>query len=395
MSQKEEKSKKEEQGKPRREMAGTKCAAAPRKPLGAAQRSPARRVGPAEIASAKTKLKEAAEEAARANDPELGSEPGSELSRSFSTGEAAGRAFYKSLSDEDLVEMLKEETRRLGHVPAQKEVFWIYRNYLRMRFDKWPYALKKAGLSTKAGKGGMTVEKMEERSRRYEELMDMIRAKAKELGRPPHMFEMEDILKELKGWFMTWAEVLDAAGIDRNWQKKEVLYKVKQFTPEEEELLRELRALAKRLGRAPLRNEVSDELRRKLNRRCGTWRNTLYQIGLEPIAKISPFGNTYLARGREQQKKHKDILENSLYKLVDPDKQTLEMLKEVKAIAEELGRPPIKSEIPSRTYSCLIKKCSTYRNLLYQVGLTPLDKSATVQVQAKLREKGKKSPEAE
>lgn len=342
-----------------------------------------------EVRRAKKQLAQQAAEALRQGNPEMGSERGSELIHLFSTSEPSGKQIYKSFSDGELLDVLRARTKELGHIPAQKEVFWVYRSYLRMRFEKWPYALKQAGLSTKAGKGGMTLKQMEERKERYAQLMEMVRTKATELGRPPHMFEMEDIQKELKNWFMTWAEVLDAAGIDRRWQQNEILYKVKNFNDEEKSLLDDLEKLARRLGRSPLRTEVPDEIRRKLNRRCGTWRNTLYQIGLEPVSKISPFGNTYLDRGREQQKKHKDVLENSLYKLVNPDAGTKKMLTEVKVLAEKLGRAPLKGELSSRTYSCLIRKCTTYRNVLYQVGLSPLERSEAIRIQTMLRAKKK------
>lgn len=330
----------------------------------------------------KKELQMAAERARAEGDMELNNAPSSEWASRFSTSEAAGRALYNSFSDKELLELLRVRTNELGHVPAQKEVFWAYRGYIRMRFNKWPYALKKAGLSTMAGSGGMTVENMHRREKRYEELMDLVRKKAAELGRPPHMFEMQDLQRELSGWFTTWAEVLDAAGVERHCHKAERLYRVKSFTHEEACLLQELRGLAERLGRAPLRGEVPEEVRRALNRRCGTWRNTLYQIGLEPVAKVSPFENTYLNKGKEQQRKPREILENSLYKLVDADAETADMLKELEALAKRLGRPPIKREVNPRVYSCLLKKCSTYRNMLYQIGMEPLNKAEAARIDA-------------
>lgn len=338
-----------------------------------------------DIAAMQRRLEAQALKAAKAGDLDMGNETVSALAKAFSTGETCGRAVYSSFTDEELLDILRLRTKELGHVPSQKEIFWVYRNYLRMRFEKWPYALKKAGLSTKAGKGGMTVSKMEQRNQRYAELMEMVRSKARELGRPPHMFELGSIQQELKGWFLTWAQVLDAAGIDRGWQQKEILYKARNLSAEEKDMLGEIQALACKLGRSPLRCEVTEEMRRRLNSRCGTWRNILYQIDLEPVAKISPFGNTYLDRGKEQRKKHRDVLENSLYKLVSPDAEIVRMLAEVKRIAEQLGRAPVKSEIPPRTYSCLTKKCSTYRNVLHQIELEPLDKSTAFQIQARVR----------
>lgn len=338
---------------------------------------------------AKKELEELAAKAAALGDPELGCQKDSPIYQACSTGEARGKALYKSLSDEELLEALRRRTEELGYVPAQKEVFWAYRAFIRLRFGKWPYALKAAGLSTRAGKGGMAADKIKDRNLRYEEMMGRIRAKAKELGRPPHMFEMDEERRELQSWFKTWAEVLDAAGVDRSWQTREILYKAKGLNEEEKKLLEEIKNLAMELGRPPLRSEVPGEMRQKLYRRCGTWRNTLYQLGLEPVSKISPFSNTYLSQSREKQRKHQDVLENSLYKLVEPDQRTRNMLDFVRKRVQELGRAPLKSELPPHIYTALLKKCGTYRNLLYQLGLEPLEKSAAAQIQAELRNKKK------
>ncbi len=38
----------------------------------------------------------------------------------------------------------------------------MLREYIRERFQKWPYALKAAGLSKAAGKGGKSLSKQQE-----------------------------------------------------------------------------------------------------------------------------------------------------------------------------------------------------------------------------------------
>lgn len=338
-----------------------------------------------ELFNYRRQLEMAAEEAAAAGDPEWNNIPDSEFAKTFSTGEAVGKAVYKSYGDEELLQMLRRYAHQLGHAPAQKEVYWIFRNYLRLRFQKWPYALKKAGLSTQAGRGGMSIQQMAERKQRYDELMALIKNKAKELGRPPHMGELEQIRDELRLWFTTWDQVLKAAGVDLDWQKKEILYKLKQPDEETLQMLNELKALAVRLGRVPLRSEIPADMRKRLGRKCGTWRNTLYQINLEPVTKLSPFSNTYLAENREQQKKHQDILQNSLYKLVEPDLLTIEMLEKLRATANQLGRAPIKLELDPELYAMLKAKCGTFRNVLYQVGLQPLNKGMAAQIEQELR----------
>ena len=58
----------------------------------------------------------------------------------------AGCALYKSFSDEELLNIIRRENETLGHVPAQKEVFCVYRDYIRRRFGNWVKALESAGL---------------------------------------------------------------------------------------------------------------------------------------------------------------------------------------------------------------------------------------------------------
>lgn len=58
----------------------------------------------------------------------------------------AGELLYRSFSDEDLLDILRRETAELGRIPAQHEVFCVYRDYIRRRFGNWIKALRAAGL---------------------------------------------------------------------------------------------------------------------------------------------------------------------------------------------------------------------------------------------------------
>ncbi|MBR4074425.1 MAG: hypothetical protein IKK22_03290, partial [Firmicutes bacterium] len=118
----------------------------------------------------------------------------------------------RQYSDAELLEYLKETADRLGHSPAQKEIDPELRLVIKQRFGKWPYALQRAGLSKSAGKDGISVERMDEDRRRFEEVMARIRGLTKELGRLPEMNELGDVIPYLKTRFTTWAEVLKASG---------------------------------------------------------------------------------------------------------------------------------------------------------------------------------------
>lgn len=59
---------------------------------------------------------------------------------------SAGKQLYQSYSDAELLQILRTEAERLGHVPAQREVFCVYREYIRRRFGNWVKALRAAEL---------------------------------------------------------------------------------------------------------------------------------------------------------------------------------------------------------------------------------------------------------
>jgi hypothetical protein len=69
------------------------------------------------------------------------------LWKEYSANSAIGRQIYASFTDKELLELLREIARRLGCKPTQKEVYCVYRSYLRKRFGNWPKALQRAGLS--------------------------------------------------------------------------------------------------------------------------------------------------------------------------------------------------------------------------------------------------------
>ena len=56
-----------------------------------------------------------------------------------------GRQPYESCSDGELLALLRERAEALGRSPAQNEVHWTCRTYLRARFKNWPGALRAAG----------------------------------------------------------------------------------------------------------------------------------------------------------------------------------------------------------------------------------------------------------
>lgn len=308
-----------------------------------------------------------------------------ELMSIYKIKSAIGKELYESFSDEELCNYIRNRAKELDHVPTQKEVYWVYHMYIKHRFGNWPKALKAAVMSTKAGSGGHSYKIIEEREKQCQETLELIRKKADELHRPPHLTEMQNYVEALKYKFDTWNQVLDAAGINQEWKNTHMLFLVEDFSEEEKAMLEKIKDKALELGRSPLRKEVDEEVREQLKIKCKTWRNTLYQIGMKPIEKPKSFTETYLDDKKNKGRQHKEILSNGLYKVLKLTKKEKEDLTALRQIINELGRTPIKEELPEAVYNGLMKTCGSYRNVLFQVGAVPLDKTETQKIRRRVK----------
>ena len=70
-----------------------------------------------------------------------------------------GRYIYDSFTNKELLDILRNAAEELGRVPTQKEVFCVYRLYIRRRFTNWPTALRTAGLKPPKKKAVLENEK--------------------------------------------------------------------------------------------------------------------------------------------------------------------------------------------------------------------------------------------
>lgn len=308
-----------------------------------------------------------------ATDPDLPAE----IRAAFSLSEEAGAAFYGSLSDEDLLDVLRRRAEELGRSPAQKEIYWVWRAYLRQRFGKWPYALTAAGLSKSAGSGGKSLSRQEEERRQRAALLSEVRRAAAELGRVPYPKDLPQVCEGLRREYATWADVLAAAGVER----VRTVHPVTDLDARCRAMLEMLKAQAVELGRAPLRSEVDETLRGTLVNRCGSWRNVLYQIGLEPVVHISPFSGAALDRSPGRTRPHSTALYDCYYRLLSPGPDTRRNLTLVEELARSLGRPPKRGEVPAQVRRQLQDACGSWANALYQLGLHTEPQGAGAPVQ--------------
>lgn len=290
----------------------------------------------------------------------------------FSLATKSGQKIYESFSDEELLSCLQEIARELGHPPAQKEVFWILQAYIKRRFGKWPYALKAAGLSSSAGRGGKSMVQIEEERRQRDALLEEVRSKALELGRLPHPVDMGYACEELKKYYSDWPSVIEAARIDGQMLNEKTVYKIKDLEPEYIALLEAIKKHAYRIGRSPAHGELDISLKRKLIERCGSWRNALYQVGLEPVTKIKPFQGIYIDYRRDENRRaHTNNLYNCLYKVLNLTEDDRARLAAVRGMYKQQGKIPMKKEVPRELRIKLQQACGSWVNVLYQIGIEP------------------------
>ena len=300
--------------------------------------------------------------------PKCCGETAEENDSPYSVDTLEGAALYASFSDDELLELLRESAKRLGRSPSQREVHWLLRIYLKTRFKNWPGALRAAGLSRSAGRGGISTEQMSRKSEECQQMLEQIRRMAEQLGRIPHPSELPEICQKLNKRYQTWGEVLAAAGVEEAVAIH--LHKEDGLNDDELRMLQELRALAEGLNRAPLRGEVEPSLQESLLRRFGSWRNVLYQVDLEPVRRITPFVNAPLQRGKDKQRAaHRQELYDCHYRLLKLDPQTQADLDLVRKLAQQLGHPPSRREVPVEVRARLQNACGSWSNALFQLGL--------------------------
>lgn len=292
--------------------------------------------------------------------------------KNYAASNARGHIVCESFTDEELLDYIRAEAKQLDHAPAQKELFWVMRDYIKRRFKRWPYAMKAAGLTASAGKGGKTLEQIKEENKHLELLLTKVREKALELGKIPHPKDMPDVCAEIKKYFNDWGRVIEAASIDPSTLNEEVVYKIEDLELEYQTMLENVRAFAYQLGRSPIHGEIDMDVKRALIRRCGSWRNALYQIGLAPVIRIRPFHGIYIDYRKENNRDgHTNSLYNCYYKVLNLSEQSKFDLEEVKELYLHTKVIPTKKDVSKELRLRLQKACGSWANVLYQIGIDP------------------------
>ncbi len=298
-------------------------------------------------------------------------EPGFEES-SYALMKGRGRELYRSITDEEMLEYLQSLAEKLNHPPSQKEIPRVLKDYIKSRFKRWPYALEKAGLSKSAGSGGKTMDEIHKEEQHREEMLAAIREKALTTGRIPHPKDFPELCEELRTYYTDWRQVLKAAKVEPDMLNKVAVYQITDLEPEYVELLQQVKDFACKIGRSPTLGEIDEDVKRRLIRRCGSWRNALYQIGLEPVIRYRSFRGIYVEKDKKGQN-HTDDLTYCCYRVLNLPEEAKEDLEYVKGVWFRNGKIPGKKDVPRAVQQRLQPYCGSWVNTLYQLGIQPQD----------------------
>ncbi|PFJ23928.1 homing endonuclease associated repeat-containing protein [Bacillus cereus] len=166
----------------------------------------------------------------------------------------------KAYTNEELLKILQDRARTLGRAPKCNEVKQSYT--ISRKFGSWQRALEEANL--------LIIKKY---SYTKEELIEIVREKAKELNRAPKSNEVKQVNQIYKK-FGNWQRVLEAAGLP--------VFRRVEYT--KEELIEIIQKKAKELGRAPKCCEIKEI--NLLIKEYGSWNKALKAAGLPVFKKI-------------------------------------------------------------------------------------------------------------
>ena len=183
-----------------------------------------------------------------------------------------GRHFY-SISDEQLLELLRKKAQELGRRPTGDEIDRDPRLPSHQLYKKRFHSLKKAFVAT-----GVRDRRAADRRKAT---LKLLKTKAEELGRAPRLMEIladprfpncHHTMKKLVG---PYRKALRSIGCEPSPPK--VFYS-------DEKLVRALRLKAEELGRVPYRDEISADPRlpngRTVEKRFGGYGKALEKAGL-------------------------------------------------------------------------------------------------------------------
>lgn len=288
--------------------------------------------------------------------------------RDYAPDMPLGRALCASWPRDELVSLLMERTRALGHAPSQREMFLFYRLYLKRRFGTWPAALRAAGLHC-----GMEYKPAQTDWRELLAITPHVGVSLLSLveqwrtnGMPPTRRQVSDSLL-LCSQFGDWNDVLCAAQSLDFWLEQHPT--PMRFSCQDH--LNSLIRLAEQLGRTPLLTETPEQLRLSLRLGWGSWGRALEAAGLPPL------NDNARSRAAWEQRQRAVAGNHSLHIVVSPTPEQMELLENLEQTCLRLGRPPTREELVPALRTELTTAFGSLRNALFQLGRAPSPKPST------------------
>ncbi|MCT6515373.1 hypothetical protein N0B30_22350 (plasmid) [Bacillus subtilis] len=229
----------------------------------------------------------------------------------------------KTYTEKELIEALQQKAKELGRLPQGREIKqWAT---IRKRFGSFHKGLEAAGLIPN-----------NTRKKPYtkESLIEILRQKAKELGRPPKTREVKQAGSIIKH-FGSFSKGLEAAGLSSNRKTPD-----KSYT--EKELIAIIQQKTRELGRPPRSTELKQTS--TIIRYFGSFNAGLKAAGSD-LNKTKSRRKTYT------------------------EKKLIEILQQK---AKELGRPPKQREV--KQSGAIIKSFGSFNEGLKAAGLNPAKK---------------------
>lgn len=164
----------------------------------------------------------------------------------------------RKYTDDELIEILKQKAIELGRPPKYTEV--KQKKAIANHFGSFTKGLQAAGLTPQSKQDKYT----------NDELIEIIKKRAQELGRPPKQREIKEAFT-IKKRFGSFTKGLKAAGF-------ELEHLSSPYTTEQ--LIEIIQKKAKKLGRAPKSEELKE--RSSIMRHFGSYNKALEAAGLIP-----------------------------------------------------------------------------------------------------------------
>lgn len=288
-----------------------------------------------------------------------------------SAGLERAKRMMKNKSNEELIELVQAKAAELGRPPAKKE--FALGGLAVSRYGSWTNFLNTAGLESLQPYTKVNPE----------ELIEMVQAKAAEMGRTPKTTEFEKVNSAIKK-FGSWKKFLESAGLEYAKPAQKI---------SNEELIELVQARAAELGRTPIMKEFQHAV--LATSRYKKWSVFLSEAGLEPRITKLKIANEQLielvqkqarALGRSPFKSEFEhgllavtrygswnqfLLSAGLEPGLDIRKlKNEDLIRLVQERTAELGRTPIETEF---YYSrAAINRYGSWENFLHSAGLDPI-----------------------